>query len=70
MAENKTPAEFVIEAFGGVRALARALGKSPSTVSRWRSTKGLIPSSVQAEIIRLAREKGLAVTHQNLIEGE
>jgi hypothetical protein len=68
------PAELVIEAFGGVRPLARLLGKSPSTVCRWRADKphgtgGAIPSSVQKRLLYMAGERGIELTAQDLIVG-
>ncbi len=44
-------ANFIIQQFGGVKALACAIGKDPATIYRWRypkhkgGTGGLIPSS-------------------------
>lgn len=64
-----SPASLVIEAFGGVRAAARVLGKSPSSVSRWQGGDGLIPSPVQAKIMQLVWERGLDLTSDELIGG-
>lgn len=69
MKKHMTPAEIVIETFGGVRATARALGKSPSSVSRWQADRGLIPSSAQQQIMQLARDRGLDLTSDELIDG-
>ncbi len=68
-----TPADKVIEAFGGVRATARALGINSSSVSRWRmpadrrGLDGRVPSIHQAKILRLARAAGLNITPADLI---
>lgn len=64
-----SPAKLVIEAFGGVRATARILGKSPSSISRWQNGDGLIPAQAQAQIMKLARENGLDLTSDALIDG-
>lgn len=70
-----TPAAYVIREFGGVRKLARELGKSPSTVSRWPKPKqkggsdGRIPSDEQLPILELAKKRGLDVTPADLIYG-
>ena len=32
---TKTPLQVVIEEFGGVRALGRAISKDPSAISKW-----------------------------------
>jgi transposase-like protein len=73
---NKTsPAELVIERFSGVCKLARALGKSPSTISRWKKprdeggTGGLVPSQSQPKLLELARERGISLTPTELVTG-
>lgn len=68
-----TPADKVIEKFGGVRALARTLGLNSSSVSRWRmpadkrGLDGRVPSVHQGTILRIAKERGLALTADDLI---
>lgn len=68
-----SPAEKVIEAFGGVRVLARLLGRNPSSVVRWRQPKaeggtgGVVPSALQGRVLVLARERGLDITAEDLI---
>lgn len=75
MSTIKSPANAVIEAFGGVRQTARALGVSPSTVSRWNSRdrnkkhKGTIPSSMHLAIISASKRKRLNITPYHLIYG-
>ena len=70
-----TPADKVIELFGGVRPLARDLGRNPSSVVRWRKprseggTGGAVPTSMQGRILALARERGLGLTAEDLIQG-
>lgn len=69
----ETPADKCIEAFGGIRALARALERNPSSISRWRRPKdeggsaGAVPSSLQGRILALAQERGLSITAEDLI---
>lgn len=68
-----TPADKVIEKFGGVRATARALGLNSSSVSRWRMPPekrglgGRVPSVHQGRLLQLARESGIELTAQDLI---
>lgn len=70
-----SPAEYVIKTFGGVRATARAIGRDKSSVSVWRASKdkkgtgGLIPHKAQALILKVAREKNLDITAEDLIVG-
>ena len=52
------PAEMVISKFGGQTALARLVGKGQSTVQHWAKT-GCIPAKWQAELLRIAGEKGI-----------
>ena len=68
-----TPAERVITAFGGVRAVARAIGRNPSSVSRWRMDKqfggtgGRVPGAVQALLLEEAKLAGVKLTAEDLI---
>lgn len=70
-----SPADIVITRFGGVRALARLLGKDPSTVTRWRQPKdkggmdGRVPSAMQPVLLGLAKEKGVQLTATDLVLG-
>jgi len=50
--------------FGGLRPMARMIGKAPSTVQTW-SESGFIPSKHHDGILRIARENGIRLTHQD-----
>ena len=69
------PADIVISRFNGVRALARLLGKDPSTIHRWRmpavkgGLDGRVPSAAQAKLMELARLQGVQLTADELISG-
>ena len=69
----ETPADRCISAFGGVRALARALERNPSSVVRWRKPKdeggsaGAVPSALQGRILAIAQARGLSLTAEDLI---
>jgi transposase-like protein len=69
------PADIVISRFGGVRPLARLLGKDPSTIHRWKQPAdkggldGRVPSSAQTKLLELAREKGVTLTPAELVLG-
>jgi hypothetical protein len=71
--DPETPADRCIEAFGGVRALARALERNPSSVVRWRKPKdeggsnGAVPSALQGRILAIAQARGLPLTADDLI---
>jgi DNA-binding LacI/PurR family transcriptional regulator len=64
MNRNATPAEKIVHGvFAGVRRTARAIGKSPSTVSRWLmappdGTGGEIPRWNHDAIVEAARREG------------
>lgn len=70
-----TPAQYIINQFGGLRAAARALGCSSSSVYRWQHYKnrhgevGRIPSSMQNIILEKAHEMGLDITPEHLVHG-
>lgn len=70
-----TPADIVITRFEGVRSLARLLGKDPSTIHRWRmpaakgGLDGRVPSVAQLRLLALAKELGVALTADELING-
>lgn len=69
------PAEYVIQVFGGVRKLARAIGRSPSSVCKWRKPRaedgcaGHIPSVAQRIILEIAKAKDLDITPNDLAYG-
>ena len=67
-----SPAEYVIKKIGGVRKTARAIGRTPSTVSAWRSKKGTggeVPRGAQKDILAYAKMKHLDITAHDLIVG-
>ncbi len=51
-------ATHVISKFGGQSAVARLIGKGPSTVQHWAKT-GIIPAKWHAELLQIAREHGI-----------
>ena len=67
-----TPAEYVIITFGGVNATARAIGRSPAAVSKWKrpreekGTDGEIPRSVRKDILDYAKRHQLDITTHDL----
>lgn len=62
------PADLAVQALGGVRAMARLLGRDPSAISRWK-LNGRIPSSQQQRVLELAWERGIDLTAHDLIFG-
>lgn len=76
-ATTDSPACYVIRAFGGCRQLAVVLGIQRQAVWRWTQergarsigTGGRIPPQHHRRILIVARERGLDVTAQDLIEG-
>ena len=71
--ENETPAARVIRLFGGVRPLARALGRNPCSIVRWRrpridgGTGGAVPTSVEGRLLVLGEKAGITLTADDLI---
>jgi len=70
-----SPAEYVIKALGGVRATARAIGRDPASVVAWKrprakkGTDGQIPDKCHHTILKIAQERGLDITPNDLILG-
>lgn len=70
---DTSPADKVISLFGGVRPLARELGRNPSSIVRWRKpridggTGGAVPSAMQGRVLAIARARGLPLTAEDLI---
>ena len=66
---QQTPYEVLISEFGGVRSLARAIGRDPGSVNKWRKGDGTIPSSIQRKVLETAWEKGMKITAHEIIFG-
>jgi hypothetical protein len=70
-----TPAEYIIKVFGGVRKTARAIGRSPSSVVRWKSpahvggTGGDIPDAAKRRILLVAKEQKIDINLEDLFYG-
>jgi len=70
-----SPALYVIHVFGGVRKTARAIGRGPSSVSKWKlprekdGCEGNIPSAAQRKILKVAEEQSLDITPHDLLYG-
>jgi len=62
------PAEYVIKIFGGVRATAREVERTPSAISGWRKVKR-VPLGMFKRIQRRAKARKKTVTLDNLILG-
>ncbi len=64
--DREAPASRIAAKFGGVVALARALGKAQSTCHRWL-VSGFIPSKHQAAVMAAAREKRIKLRADEFI---
>ncbi len=68
-----SPAERAIKEFGGFEQLAEALGRHPISIRKWTydrdkgGTGGLIPTSVQGQVLAEARRRGLRLKAADLI---
>ena len=65
----KTPYDLCIAEFGGVRELARQIGRDAGSVSKW-SRKGTIPTSIQKKLLERAWDLGLQISAHELIFGK
>jgi len=69
------PVFFVIHQFGSQAALARAINKTPPTISKWKKPScrggndGLIPSKAQIKILTVAAKMGIDIKAEDLILG-
>lgn len=74
MSSEKTPVERAIAAFGGVESLALAIQLPIHRVYRWRQKAekggrdGRIPDDAQPLILRAARERGISLSAEDLID--
>ena len=66
---KKTPYELCIEEFGGVRELARQIGRDAGSVSKWKK-QGTIPTSIQKKLLEKAWELDLNISAHELIFGK
>ena len=66
---TKTPLQVVIEEFGGVRALGRAIHKDPSAISKWAKRHGCIPATEQKKVLERAWDRGIELSAHELIFG-
>ena len=70
-----TPAEYVIHQFGGVRKAARAIGRAPSSVSKWQKHEGpytepgAIPTHIHKKILLTAAKLNIDIKPEDLILG-
>lgn len=57
-----TQADIIISKFGGLSALASALGhRHPTTVQGWRD-RGVIPTRQQSKVLAAASASGIPLT--------
>jgi hypothetical protein len=63
-----TPVDLAIDMFGGVRKLAKSIGRDPAAVSRWRKS-GLVPTQVQRKVLSAALERDIAITAHDIVYG-
>jgi myo-inositol-1-phosphate synthase len=66
MNKQTNSAEQIINRFGGQSALAGFLGRRQSTVQHWVKT-GMIPSQWHKPLLKLARDKGVALDPKDFI---
>jgi hypothetical protein len=55
------PAALVIDEFGGIRPLARALGLAPVSVLNWKKHRA-VPPRRWTQVFALARKRGMRLT--------
>lgn len=71
-----TPAEVVVDVFGGIVPVARILGVNRSTVWRWvqpfpaGNGTGVVPARYQQPLLKAAEVYGKTLTFAHLLVGE
>ena len=68
MQNARKVADRVIAAFGGPAKLGRVIGRPANTVRGWRRGRGLIPSWYHRPILAAAREEGISLAPEDLLE--
>lgn len=63
-----TPAEVVIDVFGGIRPAARAAGVEASTVLRWQR-RGGVPDEYKRDLLDAAKRRRLLLSLEELTWG-
>lgn len=69
-----TPADRIIDKFGGALALADLLGVNVTSIHRWtypkskKGTGGSIPTGRQKTLLELARAKGIKLRPADFFE--
>jgi len=58
----------IVQAFGGVRPMARRLGRQPSTVAAWLA-RGSIPDRNKPAILEAAHADGLGLGPADFLPG-
>jgi myo-inositol-1-phosphate synthase len=69
MSTKKNTAEQIISRFGGQSTLATLLGRRQSTIQHWVNT-GMIPSQWHKPLLKLARDKGIALEPGDFVTRE
>tara|TARA_B100000214_G_scaffold369154_1_gene341754 strand:+ start:4317 stop:4562 length:246 start_codon:yes stop_codon:yes gene_type:complete len=64
----QSPVDILIEEFGGIRPLARAVGRNSGSIWKW-SKSGLVPSNMQQKVLTVCWDKDLNVTPHDIIFG-
>lgn len=69
------PAQYVIQMFGSIRKTAKTIGRTRGAVTNWGRPKnkggngGDVPGPSQRIILRIAKERGLDITPNDLAYG-
>jgi hypothetical protein len=68
MRKNKiNPVRYIIKKFGGLRSAARAIGRSPSGLHRWKSNKEIPLKSIR-DVLIAARKNNVRISKKILVK--
>ena len=71
---NVSPASRIIDKFGGIDAVASAIGRHRSVVNRWLlpkdrgGTGGIVPGKHQATLLENAQKAGIELSPNDFFE--
>ena len=67
--QTRTPVQLLIDEFGSLRKVAKAISRDPAAICRWQKS-GLIPTSVQRQVLETCWNRGIEITAHDIIFGK
>lgn len=65
---KQSPAEKVIEIFGGIRPISRIVGLAPASVWEWKNTRQkLVPTKYWSTLLKVASKENINLKLSDLM---